>query len=56
MHGEVIEAGFRHRASAEDDEKLVQNRSETSDERCEKRKREIVTVVVQKISFKPLDF
>ena len=35
---EVIEAGFRRRASTEDGKKLVQSRSEASDERCNKRK------------------
>ena len=36
-----IEAGFRHRASMKDREKLVQNRSEASDERCGKRKEKL---------------
>ena len=35
---EVIEAGFRRRASAKDGKKLVQGRDEASDERCDKRK------------------
>ena len=35
---EEIEAGFRRRASTKDEEKLVQNRSEASGERCDKRK------------------
>ena len=35
---EVIEAGFRCRASAKDEKKLVQSKSEVSTERCDKRK------------------
>ena len=35
---EVIEAGFRRRASTEDEKKLVQSESEVSTERCDKRK------------------
>ena len=35
---EVIEAGFRRRASTEDEEKLIQSKSEASTERCSKRK------------------
>ena len=34
----VIEAGFRRKASTEDEEKLVQNKDEALDERCDKRK------------------
>ena len=37
---EEIEAGFRRRASAEDEKKSVQNKSEVSDERCDERKDE----------------
>ena len=33
---EVIEAGFRRRASTKDGKKLVQSRGEASDERCDK--------------------
>ena len=35
---EVIEAGFRRRASTKDEKKLVQSKSEVSTERCDKRK------------------
>ena len=35
---EVMEAGFRRRASTKDEKKLVQNRGEASGERCDKRK------------------
>ena len=35
---EEMEAGFRRRASAEDEKKLVQNKSEASGERCDRRK------------------
>ena len=35
---EVTEAGFRRRASSEDEKKLVQGKSEASTERCDKRK------------------
>ena len=35
---EVIEAGFRRRASTKDGKKLVQSKGEASDERCDKRK------------------
>ena len=35
---EVIEAGFRRRASAKDEKKLVQSKSEVLTERCDKRK------------------
>ena len=37
---EVIEAECRRKVSTEDDEKLVQNRGEVLDERCDKRKEE----------------
>ena len=40
----VTEAEFRRKASAKDGEKLVQYESESTDERCKKRKkRKIVT-------------
>ena len=35
---EVIEAGFRRRASTKDEKKLVQSKSEALSERCDKRK------------------
>ena len=35
---EVIEAGFRRRASSKDEKKLVQSKSEVSTERCDERK------------------
>ena len=38
------EAEFRHKAPMKGGAKLVQYKSEASDERCEKRKREIVTL------------
>ena len=38
-----MEAEFRRKVSAKDDEKLVQYKNESSDERCKKRKRQIVT-------------